>query len=127
MGKFLKRVKVSAALVGIFDGKAIVNVSEQNETGLSISSADVRVCKAANNSRLSSRLLRKISSGSEYGFSVPFRKPVDLCGDSCDIWVPLKMSENQHRDYILGEKFRWDIVLNGSNERGEKMKVKVKS
>ena len=125
MRRFSKGAKVSASLVGIFESNALLKVSEANGVSVVLSSVEAKVRQVNQNAGLISKFVWKVSKGSDHKYCIALDKPIEICGASRDVSIPLKMSEKTIKEYFLGSKFEWDVKLSGHDEIGREVVASV--
>jgi len=125
MRRLSQGAKVTASLVRLFKGSALLKVSESNGVGVVLSSIDANMRKVNQNAGMISKFIWKVSSGSSHSYSVALDKPINICGGSREVSVPLRMPEKKVKDFLLGSKFDFDISLKGHDELGRPVVANV--
>ena len=101
-----------------------IRLVEGNDVAVTLSSADVMVCKKNNLAGVYNFCIWKVPKGSKSSFQVSF-DPVRVRGGSRDIWLNLSKSEKGIGDYLLGASVSKEIKLHGVDEIGRKVTVAV--
>ena len=125
MRRLSQGAKVSASLVRLFKGSALLKVSESNGVGVVLSSIDTNIRRVNQNAGMISKFIWKVSSGSSHSYSVALDEPINICGGSREVSVPLRMPEKRIKGYLLGSKFEWDVRLKGNDELGRSVVASV--
>ena len=115
---------VATALFDAGDSEIRLKVSELNGVAVTITSADIKLCKNNRFSKIISLFVWKVPSVIEHNSSISI-DPVKICGNSANILLPTIVIRKSLTDYLLGANFELIANLNGYDEIGRLIRTKV--
>lgn len=124
MRRLSKGAKVVAKVVSESGGSLRLKVSEVNGVSVVLSSADVMVRKRNRFAKAISFCIWHVPSGSDSKYQVAL-DPVRVCRGSAFVLLSTDRSEKGFSDYLLGARFERVIVLQGHDELGRPVSVRV--
>ena len=101
-----------------------IEVTEVNGVWVILTSADIKVRQHNRFSKPISLFLWKVPSSTEHRLSISL-DPVRLCGDWTNIQIPMDTISKSIIDYLLGADFETIVTLNGYDEIGRTVRVKI--
>jgi hypothetical protein len=122
MRKLTRGANVSASVIKISEGFALIRVSEANGIPVVINCADVHLHKRNRFAKTISYFVMKVPSGSTAHYQVGVG-PVTISGTSADVRVPL--TSNGMGDYLLGASVSRSVTLSGMDEVGRKVEARL--
>jgi len=124
----MKRLSIGARLIVkliLVTGNEIkLKVSEVNGVAVTITSADIKFRKHNRFSKIISLFVWKIPSVVEHKSSIAI-DPVQVCGNSANIQLPVTDRRKRPTDYLLGAIIESNATLNGYDEIGRLVSVKL--
>jgi hypothetical protein len=101
-----------------------IKVSEVNGVSVVLTSADIMIRQYNRFSKPISLFLWKVPSSIEHRSSIPL-DPVKICGNSANIQLPISDLQKSLTDYLLGSSLKVVAILNGYDEIGRPVSVKI--
>jgi hypothetical protein len=127
MRRLSKGARLISTVVPNSDADEIIlKVSEVNGVSVILTSADILVRKYIRFSKPISLLLWKVPETVEYKSSTPI-DPVRLCGNSMKIRITIDTFRISFSDHLLGAYFETIVNLNGYDEIGRAVSVKIEN
>jgi hypothetical protein len=117
--------RVIASVVRVQDKEINIEVMEVNGVSVVLTLADIMVCKRYRFSKVISLFVWKVPSKIENKFSASI-DPVKLCNNSANIPLPADVFRKSLTDYLVGANFEVVVDLNGIDEIGRAVSVKIK-
>jgi hypothetical protein len=124
MRRLSRGAKVIATVVSGNDNYVGLKVSEVNGVSVVISSADLRILQTNKFANVITLFLWKVPPMIEHTTSISV-DPIEVCGNSANIQVPINNFGKSLLDYFLGAQFEKIAVLKGYDEIGRTITVKV--
>jgi hypothetical protein len=124
MRRLSKGAKVIATAVSGYGNYLGLKISEVNGVSVIISSADLRVLQTNKFANVITLFLWKVPPMIEHTTSISV-DPIEVCGNSANIQVPINNFGKSLLDYFLGAQFEKIAVLKGYDEIGRTITVKV--
>jgi len=101
-----------------------LKVSEVNGVSVVLTSADISVIKKFRFSKAFSIFVWKVPSKVKHKYSIAI-DPVKVCGNSVNIHLSISFFRKSFTDYLLGADFANAAMLNGYDEIGRIVSVKI--
>jgi hypothetical protein len=124
MKRLSKGARLIASVAHVADSKIYFKVSEANGVAVVLTSANISVTKKYRFSKAISLFLWNVPSKQKHRYSIPI-DPVKICGNSANIRIPSDTLGKSLIDYLLGAHFDTIVTLNGNDEIGRSVRVKI--
>ena len=124
MRRLSKGARLIAKLIQFTGNEIKLKVSEANGVAVTIASADIKFRRHNRFSKAISLFLWKIPSMVEHNSSISI-DPVEVCGNSVNIQLSTGSLKKSFTDYLLGAYIELNAILNGYDEIGRIVSVKI--
>ena len=124
MKRLSKGARLIASVAHVADSKINFKVSEANGVAVVLTSANISVTKKYRFSKAIFLFLWNVPSKQKHRYSIPI-DPVKICGNSANIRIPSDTLGKSLIDYLLGAHFDTIVTLNGYDEIGRSVRVKI--
>jgi hypothetical protein len=124
MRRLSKGARLIASVAHVADNKINFKVSEVNGVWVVLNSADITVTKTYRFSRIISLFTWKVPEKVNHNSLISI-DPVQICGNSANIRIPLDTLGQSLIDYLLGADFDTIVTLNGYDEIWRSVRVKI--
>ena len=108
---------------GVSDDNVFIRVTEANNVSVTITSAEVTVCKQNRLARLISFFIVRVPDAYSEKYTIEL-DPVQLCAGAQTVRLGLAGSKSLW-DYLLGAKTEHHIELKGNDEIGRAVSVQL--
>jgi hypothetical protein len=125
MRRLSKGARLIASVAHFADSKIIFKVSEVIGVAVVLTSADISVTKTYRFSKAISLFVWKVPSKAKHRHSIPI-DPVKICRNSANIQLPVSKHRKMATDYLLGAHLELNAILNGYDEIGRPVSLKIK-
>jgi hypothetical protein len=126
MKKLSKGARLIASVAHVADSKIGFKVSEVNGVLVVLTSADILVRQHNRFAKSISLFLWKVPPMVEHRSSIPL-DPVKICGISANILIPTDTFRKSLIDHLLGANLEAIVTLNGYDELGRAVRVKIEN
>ena len=124
MKRLSNGARMIAKLIQVTGNEIKLKVSEVNGVLVVLKSADISVIKKYQFSKAISLFVWKVPSKVEHNSSISI-DTVEVCGNSAIIRLPISVFRKRLTDYLLGADFANVAILNGYDEIGRLVSVKI--
>ena len=127
MRRLSKGARLIATVVQNSDADEIIlKVSEVNGVSVILTSADILIRQNNRLAKPISLFLWKVPALIEHLSSIPL-DPLQICGNSANIRIPTYTRRKRLIDHMLGANFEAIFTLNGYDEIGRAVRVKIEN
>jgi hypothetical protein len=102
----------------------MLKVSEVNGVSVTLTSGDIIIRKYNQFAKSISLFLWKVPSSIQHRSSIPL-DPVKICGSTTNIQIPTDTFRVSLIDHMVGAKFETIVTINGYDEIGRAVRVKI--
>jgi hypothetical protein len=124
MRRLSKGARLIASVAHVADSKINFKVSEANGVAVVLTTANISVTKKYRFSKAIFLFLWNVPSKQKHRYSIPI-DPVKICGNSANIRIPSDTLGKSLIDYLLGAIIESNATLNGYDEIGRPVSVKI--
>jgi hypothetical protein len=124
MRRLSKGAQVIASVARFHRNEFNIKVTEVNGVSVVLTSADIMICKRNRFSKAVSLFVWKVPSKIEKKYSVSI-DPVKVCHNSANIPLPAGVFRKSLTDFLLGAKSETVVTLNGHDEIGRLIRLKI--
>jgi len=124
MRRLSKGPRLIAKLIKVTGNKIILKASEVNGVWVVLNSADITVTKTYRFSKAISLFAWKVPKKVDHNSLISI-DPVQICGNSENIQLPTRDHRKSLTDFLLGTNLKLVAILNGYDEIGRPVSVKI--
>jgi len=125
MKRLSKGARLIASVAHVADSKINFKVSETNGVAVVLTSANISVTKKYRFSKAISLFVWNVPSLVEDNSSIPIDPVREICGNSANVLLPANVFRKSIIDHLVGAHFETIVTLNGYDEIGRSVRVKI--